>query len=81
MHLLKRFFLWWHKPCEHAELLNKTEYDHHCASDLGVRVSRIRLPSGAEVVLIDDIREPEPESRDTAPRVEAETFIHDETSP
>ena len=63
MHLLKRILTWWHKPRDTVELFNKAECSTHCARDLGINVSRIRLPSGAEIVLVEDIREPQAEDR------------------
>jgi hypothetical protein len=81
MHLLKRFLFWMRTSVGQTDLLIKAEHDTHCARDLGISVSRIRLPSGAEVVLIEESREPEPEGRTDQPCVEANTFIHGKTGP
>lgn len=80
MHLLKRFFSRLIKPAA-TDLLDAAEYNAHCARDLGVSVSRIRLPSGEEITLIETICEADPESQTDTKCVEAETFICGESGP
>lgn len=80
MHLLKRFFSRFLKPAA-TDLLDAAAYNTHCARDLGISVSRIRLPSGEEVTLVETICEAEPESRMDTEYVEAKTFISSESGP
>ena len=81
MHLLKRFFIWLQTPVTCTDLLNTAEHNAHYARDLGISVSRIRLPSGEEIVLIDNLREPAPESCTAKPCVEVRAFIDGKTGP
>jgi len=41
------------------DLLHKCEVSSACARDLGVSVTRIRLPSGGEILLVEKMAEPE----------------------
>lgn len=81
MHLLKRVFLWLQQPATANELFNTAEHNAHCARDIGISVNRIRLPSGEEVLLVEDIREPAPEGHTDLPSVEAQAFIDGKTGP
>ncbi len=81
MHLLKRFFLWLQPPVTSDELFNIAEHNAHCARDVGISISRIRLPSGTEIVLLEDMCDPEPEAHTDFPSVEAQAFIDGKTGP
>lgn len=87
MHLLKRFFVWLLQPVTSNELLGSAEHNEHYARDVGISIRRIRLPSGAEIVLVDSIceaetiRDPKAEGHADLPSVEATTFIHGKTGP
>lgn len=87
MHLFKRFFDWLLQPVTSNELPGSAEHNEHYASDVGISIRRIRLPSGAEIILVNSIcesdnsRDKEAESRADLPRVEATTLIDGKTGP
>jgi hypothetical protein len=63
MRLLKRLCEWLLLNSKHSELIDTASNNPDCACDIGVRISRIRLPSGAEIVVVENLREPEQEDR------------------
>lgn len=62
MRLFKRLCEWLlNNP--HSELIDTATNNPDCARDIGVRISRVRLPSGAEIVVVEHLREPEQEDQ------------------
>lgn len=52
MHLLNRLFSWL-KQTPSDDLLHKSEFSSTCARDVGISVTRVRLPSGSEILLVE----------------------------
>lgn len=58
MRLFKRLCEWLLNSTQ-GELIDTATNNPDCARDIGVRISRVRLPSGEEVVMVENLREPE----------------------
>ncbi len=63
MRLFKRLCEWLLRNSKHTDLVDKATHNPDCARDIGVRISRVRLPSGAEIVVVEHLREPEQEEQ------------------
>jgi hypothetical protein len=63
MRLLKRLCEWLLLTSKHSELIDTATNHPGCARDIGVRISRVRLPSGEEIVMVENLREPEQEDQ------------------
>lgn len=63
MRLLKRLCEWLLLNRKHSELIDKATNNPDCARDIGVRISRVRLPSGAEIIVVENLRDLEQEDR------------------
>lgn len=63
MRLLKRLCEWLLLASKHSELIDTATHHPGCARDIGVCISRVRLPSGEEIVMVENLREPEQEDQ------------------
>lgn len=63
MRLLKRLCERLLPASSHSELIDTATNHPGCARDIGVCISRVHLPSGEEIVMVENLREPEQEDQ------------------